>query len=161
MFEILQDPGILRLPQREMARITGVALGQINNVIKGLKEAKFLIPKNDRQFILANARDLFLKWVGYYPEKLKVKIHMGTFRFVNKNAWGKWMNIPFKPGLTYWGGEPAGYLLTKHLYPARLTIYTAETRQELMKELKLIPDPNGYLEVYEKFWQKEEDNTRI
>ena len=38
--------------------------------------------------------------------------------------------------------------------PAELTIYTEETRAELIKNYRLIPDPTGNIKVYKKFWNE-------
>ena len=52
--------------------------------------------------------------------------------------------------------------MTDYLVPAELTIYTTETRTELIKNLKLIPDPFGKLKAYRKFWQfKEEAEYKV
>jgi len=69
--------------------------------------------------------------------------------------------FPIKKEKTWWGGEPAGDLLTNYLRPAELTLYTMETRNELIKNYRLIPDENGNVKAYNKFWQHDEvdDNT--
>ena len=63
-----------------------------------------------------------------------------------------WKKTTLKEGETYWGGEPAGDLLTNFLRPAELTLYTTEKRGDLMKNYRLIPDVQGLLKVYQKFW---------
>jgi hypothetical protein len=40
-------------------------------------------------------------------------------------------------------------------------IYTNETRNELMKNYRLIPDEKGNVIVYKKFWQNEEENDNF
>jgi hypothetical protein len=54
---------------------------------------------------------------------------------------------------TAWGGEPAGDILTDYLHPGELTMYTTETKAELMKNYKLIPDNNGNIKIYQRFWE--------
>ena len=66
--------------------------------------------------------------------------------------------IELSSGKSWWGSEPAGDLLTGYLRPEELTIYTTETRNELIKNYKLIPDEKGNVKVYKKFWQEDEDN---
>ncbi len=36
--------------------------------------------------------------------------------------------------------------------PQYLTLYTLEPRNEIIKNYKLIPDPNGNVLVFENFW---------
>jgi hypothetical protein len=66
-----------------------------------------------------------------------------------------------KSGKTYWGGEPGADLLTNHLHPAILTLYTEETRTELIKNYRLIPDVDGNVIVYQKFWKFDDVNYSI
>ena len=70
-----------------------------------------------------------------------------------------WKKLPIKPGKTWWGGEPAGELFTNYLKPVVLTLYTLETKNEIIKHYRLIPDPNGNVKVYRKFWKYDDENT--
>ena len=161
VFEILLNPDILKLTQREIAETTKVALGQVNNVMTGLKQMEFIIQKSDKVMILHRIEELLGKWVEYFADRLKNTLLMGKFKFVNKEDFNYWNDIEINANLTFWGGEPAGYLLTKYLHPAKLTLYTEENRQDLMKNLKLIPDANGNIEIYKKFWHTEWINTKV
>ncbi|MCF6352223.1 MAG: type IV toxin-antitoxin system AbiEi family antitoxin [Cyclobacteriaceae bacterium] len=153
VFNLLVNPALINLTQRELAIQTHVGLGQINNVLNGLKADGFLIKKNKAQFILRHRTQLFEKWIAAYPQRLKPKLKLGNFRFVHPTDFEKWNTIPLKKGITFWGAEPAGNLLTDYLYPKNLTLYTQETPQELIKNYRMIPDANGKIEVYKKFWQ--------
>ena len=64
-----------------------------------------------------------------------------------------WKDLKLDTTKTVWGGQPAGDLLTNYLHPAEFTIYTDESRNELIKNYKLIPDEKGNLKVYQKFWK--------
>lgn len=57
---------------------------------------------------------------------------------------------------TWWGSEPAGDILTNYLKPGELTPYTLESRNELIKHYRLIPDKEGKVKVYQKFWVDDE-----
>ena len=59
-----------------------------------------------------------------------------------------------------WGGENAGALLTKFLQPEKFIIYTKD-KNELMKSLKLVPDPLGEIEVLDQFWFDKESDENI
>jgi hypothetical protein len=41
--------------------------------------------------------------------------------------------------------------------PLKLDLYTKETKTELMKKWRLIPDPTGKIQLYEKFWNNKTD----
>ena len=99
-----------------------------------------------------------------YTEKLKPTLFVGSFRFLNETDQINWKNIQFKNPDTTWGGEAAGSLLTNYLTPEILTIYTNETRNELIRKYKLMPDENGKIKVYKRFWNNDiqrPNNTNI
>ena len=66
-----------------------------------------------------------------------------------------WKDLELDTTKTVWGGEPAAELLTNYLKPAEFTIYTGESRMELIKNYRLIPDDKGNVEVYEKIWRND------
>lgn len=153
LFYYLLKEDLLNLPYREMAKLTGVALGNINYVLTGLKEEKFLLKLNKHQYKIQNKEELLQKWITAYEKKLKPTLQVGTFRFLKTDDFLGWQNLPLNKDKTAWGGEPAGDLLTNYLKPAELTLYTTETRNELIKNYRLLPDPGGEVKVYQKFWQ--------
>ena len=158
LFHFLLQEHDINLPYREIANITGVGLGNINYVINGLKEMNFLVKLNKDEYKLVNKKELLDKWITTYPEKLKPTLQIGTFRFVKQDDFNDWKNLPIHNGKTYWGGEPAGDLLTNYLRPAELTLYTIETRNELIKNYRMIPDENGNIKVFKKFWHLKNEN---
>jgi hypothetical protein len=89
---------------------------------------------------------------------LKPTLGVGSFRFLKQEDFHNWKNLPLKSGKTWWGGEPAADLYTNYLKPEILTLYTLESRSELVKHYRLIPDPNGHVQVYQRFWKKDEVN---
>ena len=146
---------------REIADKTEASLGNIKNVMDGLKEAKFLLPKDETNWVLTNKRALLSRWSSFYNEKLQPKLSLGTYRFVSKEAFDHWQELSLQPGKTYWGEEPAADLLTNHLRPDTLTLYTSEEKAELMKNYRMVPDENGAIKIYQKFWYQESQNTNI
>jgi hypothetical protein len=159
VFLFLINEEYLNMPYRRIAKVTETALGNIKNVINGLKEQKYLIKLNEDQNKLTDKEALLDKWVNAYGERLKPTLGIGTFRFLKEEDFYQWKKIPLNPTKTCWGGEPAGDLLTDYLNPEILTLYTTETRNELIKNYKLIPNENGNIKIYEKFWQDDEGNT--
>ncbi len=152
IFMLLQDETILNQPYREIARQAGIALGNINYILNGLKQDGFLIAIENQKNMLVNKTQLLDKWIEGYNEKLKPGLKVGTFRLKNMTDKNEWQKIKFKPGKTFWGGEAGGAKLTGYLKPQELIIYTTETRNELIKNYGLIPDPNGNIKVFRKFW---------
>ncbi len=160
VFDFLYNEALINAPYREIAQQTGVALGNVNYILNGLKEKGFLLKIDKDRYELTNKKELLNTWIIKYAEKLKPELEIGTFRFLRDNDFVNWKKLPLKKGKTWWGGEPAGNILTNYLKPAELTLYTLETRNELIKHYKLIPDPTGNIKVFKKFWKDDDaENT--
>jgi hypothetical protein len=154
---LLQEQDI-NLPYRDIAAITEVGLGNINYIMTGLHEMGFLLKVEGKQYKLINKRQLLEKWMTAYAERLQPALKIGTFRFLKQDDFLNWKNLQINEHNTWWGGEPAGDILTNYLRPEILTIYTTETRNEIIKNYRLIPDENGHLKVYKKCWSTDEAN---
>jgi hypothetical protein len=158
VFLFLNDPNYINKPYRVIAKAAKTALGNVNNVFNGLIELGFLVRKNKDEFMLHNKKALLNKWVAAYEEKLKPTLHVGNFRFTNIHTDKNWKTFNLHEGETIWGGEPGGDILTNHLRPEILTIYTTEPNKILMTRFKIIPDNLGEVKVYKKFWNNLELN---
>ena len=152
VFLFLTNPGFINQTYRVIAEATNTALGNVNNVVNGLQEQGFLVRVNKNEFVLNNKKALIEKWVTAYEEKLKPGLFVGNFRFMHMNADRNWKDMDFDIDRTVWGGEPGGDIITNHLRPEVLTLYTNETRKELLDHFRIVPDVHGPVKVYEKFW---------
>ena len=153
VYLFLIDENMVNQPQRTIADEAGIALGNINLIFNGLKEHGFLIDKGKNLFQIINKEQLMERWMEVFEEKLKPTLHIGNFRFTKSNNENAWKELILKPNETYWGGEPAGEIITNHLVPEILTIYTDETRNNLIKNYHLVPETTGNIKVYKKFWE--------
>lgn len=154
LFHLLQHKDDIKLTQRELAEITNVALGNIPQVIDGLKETGFLIPLNQKTYVWENRADLLERWITEYAAVLRPKLKME--RYVYRDDWRE---IPFNTTKTVWGGEPAAELLTNHLRPETFLLYTLENRKELIQNYRLQPDAYGDIMAMELFWKHDGRNT--
>jgi hypothetical protein len=156
LFAILLQPELLNEPYRKIAEITGVALGNIGSFIVELKKEGFLkdgLGKKDPMLFIENKEVLRNKWIGLFNAVLKPKLKQGRFRFTDKQMMFEWKLLPDTD--FFWGGEPAGALLTGHLHPEIFTLYTHQPKMKIMQQLKLVPDPAGNVEILDTFWHKE------
>ena len=154
LFGVLINPELLNTTYRQIAKETKVALGNIGPFIEELKQEGFLKEglKNNQQYLfIENREQLQQKWIELFNAVLKPKLKQGKFRFMDDNILNNWKDIPNNH--FYWGAEPAGALLTDFLRPEIFTIYTKENKTGIMKELRLIPDRNGNVEMMDVFWQ--------
>lgn len=161
IFHFLLDDNLVNLTYREIAGKTGVGFGNINVIVNDLKQQGFLIQKNQEEYKLVNKKELLEKWMIGYQDKLKPALLIGTFRFVKEDEYNNWPKLAFKEDKTWWGGEPAADILTNYLRPEEFTIYTEEKRMDLIKNYKLIPDENGKIKVFQKFWQNEDAGNKV
>jgi hypothetical protein len=156
VFYLLLHKDAINLPYRVLAQATDVALGNINNVIGGLKEAGFILPLDERKMQLQNKKELLERWMVGYHETLKPTLLIGNFRFWTDEHF--YTREPLTKNLegTVWGGEPGGEVLTDYLTPEILTVYTEKPRATIMQKWTLIPDEKGNIKIYQKFWKDEE-----
>ena len=161
VFEFLRNETWINQTYQTIAEHTGTTVGNIHHIITGLLKDGFLLPVTKKEYMLQNKKALLDKWITTYDEKLKPSLRIGTFRFIKADDFINWEKINLEEGKTFWGGEPAGDLLTHYLYPEELTIYTDETIHQLMKSYRLMPDEKGNVKVYQKFWRKNEEKKIV
>ena len=151
IFALLLEENIVNQPYRTIAKAANISVGSVGDILKDLKAAKFLFQKDKNTLVWNNKKNLLTKWVTAYNEKLKPKLLRGKFRFAAGK--GDWQQLDLPPK-TFWGGEPGGAILTKFLRPGKWTIYTNAERKALIKDLKIVPDPAGEIEIIEPFWNE-------
>ena len=161
VFHFLIDNELVNHAYREIAEKTDVALGNVKYVMDGLRENGYLVKLDKKRFKLINKKVLLEKWIDGYAIRLKPTLIIDRYRFLNENDFQNWKNIKLRTGATVWGGEPGGDILTNYLKPEVLTMYTGETRKELMINYRLIPDQEGNVVAYKKFWKKEDNNLNV
>lgn len=160
LFHFMLEPALLNLTYREIAQRTEIVFGNINVIMNDLKQQGFLLQLDRSRYQLKNKKELLERWMVAYEEKLKPALKLGNFRFLKDEDYIKWKNLQLAP-ITMWGAEPAADLLTNYLKPGELTLYTLETKQELIRNYRLIPDEKGPVKAYQKFWYDDKENQNI
>jgi hypothetical protein len=154
VFHLLNEPGSINKSYQKLANITGVSAGSITKIIKDLKRNGFVYTLNNKR-ILRNKSELLDQWFVAYGRKLRPKILIGRYRRIaaseNKDL----------PNGCYWGGEIAAEKLNLNLRSQEQTIYTNLEPLQAVKELRLIPDENGSLELLSTFWNMDIKNEQL
>ena len=75
---------------REIAKNSGIAIGNVKFILDGLIEEGFVLRKDEKEFKLTNKKDLLQKWITGYNEKLKPTLLPGNFRFMKADDFNKW-----------------------------------------------------------------------
>jgi hypothetical protein len=161
VYQFLINEQWINYTYRQIAEQTNTGIGNVNNIFTGLKQEGYLLQINKQQYKIENKKKLLETWVMEYEKRLKPILTIGTFRFLKEDDFYNWKNLQLQKGKTCWGGEPAGDIFTNYLRPEELTIYTTETRGDLMKNYRLVPDINGNILILKKFWEYDEINDNV
>ena len=154
-FALLCQPGMVQASYREIMESAGVSLGAISSAFDDLKRRGLVLDaEGARGRKLLEPKRLFDEWVINYPFVLHPKLHPRLFNAPDPDWWRS-----VHPGTleAVWGGEVAAERLTRHLKPATQTLYVAPAAmnnclKQLISTHRLRPDPNGQIEILEKFW---------
>lgn len=154
MFHFLLKESLINEPYRTIAEATGASLHIISKTISSLKTLGFIVDLDDKNQKLVRKKELLNRWIYQYGDKLRPSLFMGSFSFLDPEK--DWKKHALDTA-TQWGGEPAGDLLTGYLKLEIFLLYTEQTRSDLMKQLRLEPDDDGKIEIYQRFWTGEEN----
>jgi hypothetical protein len=148
VFHLLNEKQLVNKTQREIADTVGVGLGNIPQVINGLKATGYLIQNRKQEYVWENRKELLDRWINEYATELRPKLFKGKYTFKKE-----WQNIQLNTQHTVWGGEPAADKLTNYLRPEQFILYTDEKQNDLIRNYHIVPQTNGELEVLEIFWK--------
>ncbi|MFV0220360.1 type IV toxin-antitoxin system AbiEi family antitoxin [Empedobacter falsenii] len=158
IYVLLTNPEASKCSLRELAAKAGIALGSVSNIMKELEEENFII-KTSKERKLKNRDELLQKWVAAYNEVLKPKLFRKAYQIKNAN------DLVMNNSIASYqiSGELAATEITNYLKPKDYEIYYSDDLIDFAKQFKLIPDTNGNLKIYNKFWVDETDtnNNRI
>lgn len=160
IYQFLTDPTNLEKTYRELAKLTGIALGSVSSIVNELEELNFIL-KSKNGIRLKNKLKLLERWVIAYNEVLKPKLFQKKLKFATHQDITQWQKLITANDEILWGGEPAANILTGHLNPAEFTIYTFNYWTEIAKVNKLIPDNEGNIEIISAFWPIQTFDNRL
>lgn len=148
VFGLLAGDELINAPYRELGKAVGVATGTVGEVFTGLAEAGLLLKRQEKRLVLQRER-LLEGWIANYPYKLRP--HLQPRRYRGRHPqW--WEQVTLDPLHAQWGGEVAADRLTEMLQPGGVTLYTSLPQEKLAAQLRLRPDPDGEVEILERFW---------
>lgn len=147
---LLLDKKNVGRPYREIMDATEVAIGTVKNIIDGLIYQQFVRVENNKRFLI-NTDRLLMLWATNYGQNLKPKLIQTRFTFRNEENRRNWEKLVLPAGMV-WGGETAAALTDEFITPGEFTIYTDAPAATLMKTGAVIPDADGEIAVYQKFW---------
>lgn len=154
-FSLLTIPDAVNLTYRELAELADVSLGAVSYTIEGLRDLGYIAETRGGRRILLRRDRLIETWLAQFSKTLWADLLVGKFRFYDRKKFSSWRKLDLNKTSSVWGGEPAAAILSDYLLPEKLTIFTKSPQHELVEELRLVPDPDGNIEIREKFWDSE------
>lgn len=154
IFALLSKPELISATFQEIAVLSSVAVGTAHNVLGDLERRGYLIAGSKHSRKLLEPHRLLDEWVTNFPTTLRTKLN--SSRFSSPDPY--WWEHTDIAGLhAAWGSEVAAAKMFKHLKPSTQTLYVdpMEMRRVitiLAKHTRLRPDPDGPIEILEKFW---------
>jgi hypothetical protein len=154
IFALLSKPELISATFQEIAALSGVALGSAYNVLDDLERRGYLIAGSKHSRKLLEPHRLLDEWVTNFPTTLRTKLNSRRFSSSDPYWWEHANIAEFHAA---WGSEVAAAKMFKHLKPSTQTLYVdpLEMRSAiniLAKHIRLRPDPDGSIEILEKFW---------
>lgn len=153
----LQDTNNINLSFREIQDKVHVSLATINKTTNTLKASSFLLTTEKGRRI-AMRDEVVEWWQQQYNEFLKPKLLVKRMAFRNPEARKKWKEIALPQGM-YWGGDCGANIIDGYLIPGEFEIYSEVVSTQLFKTGSVIPDTNGEIKIYKKFWAGEAENN--
>lgn len=148
IFALLCNPGLEEKTYRQLATEAGISLGTVNWIISDLKSLGYLVDNKQGRRI-QNRKELLKRWVAAYPEQLRPKLLIGRFHKEGAQDWWKKAELPPE---AFWGGEIGAALITRHLRPEAVTIYSETNLARLQAQQALRRDTIGETELLRRFW---------
>lgn len=157
IFYLLLDKQNVGRPYREIMDATGVAIGTVKNVIDGMIYQQFVRVEKNKRF-LTNTDRLLMLWATNYGQNLKPRLFQTRFAFRDEGKRRNWKQLELPNGML-WGGEPASALTDGFITPGEFTVYANVPAATLMKTGAVVPDTDGEIAVYRKFWTGKDANN--
>ena len=154
IYQFLVTPHLLNRPYRDIGDRANVAIDTVTRVMGELLREKYIIQKEKKLYKFIDKTRLFEEWVTAFNRNLRPKLKQAKYRLIDKGFNWKRLTLPAN---TQWGGAVAAEIVTDYLIADKGIIYTALPFQEVMQHLKIRPDDNGEITIFEKFWETYRD----
>ncbi len=159
IFALLSKPGSENRPYRELTELSNLSLGSTSEIMSNLTRDNYLIDRKEGRLLLRKDK-LVERWTQGYQERLRPKLRKITFQSNNDDWWRTF--VPNQAAFQ-WGGEVAADRMTGYLMPHRFIAYTGQLHQTMryFVENGFRREPNGDIEVVEKFWNFDDEEELV
>ena len=152
VFALLSFDDLNGVMQRQLSDASKVSLGSVNRCLKMLEGSGYIDIINNN-FRITSKEDLTTRWVQDYAALMLPD--MKATKYSTKDA--ALLKAARRGDLTlceaWWGGEVAATILGGSILASQFLIYHQPGKPgTLIRDLKLIPDPDGEFELRDRFW---------
>lgn len=150
---LLSQPNLNHQSQRQIAREIGLPHSTVSHGLNMLaKEGSLEIEK--RGLIKLQVPRLIDHWLEFYSSSISQLTQAERFRATTKDYLHADWPAALTKGAVYWSGDMAAQRLNLGLRPEHFLFYYAgSVRQEVIRMLRLVPDPMGPIEIRKQFWK--------
>ncbi|MBK7868095.1 MAG: hypothetical protein IPJ75_14585 [Ignavibacteriales bacterium] len=152
LIAFFSNPEILNKNYREIAQLTGCSLGYVSKFIKKLRATGFVVKSESGQLNMVNKHELLQRLKFEYRTSLKDKYFVGRYE-MNKNVHPQ--NSNSENYSIYFTSGKAVEMKFGNLREKITELYLDGELKDFIKFNRLIPDKNGNLIVYQKYWNFE------
>lgn len=156
IYRFLSDKSFISKAYRTISSETGMSLGSIKNTIEELTNRQFVM-HTDKNRKLINEDKLLELWVQAYNQTIRPKLMLRRMSFRTDEMRNNWQEMNLPEGMS-WGGDCGANLTDAYLIPGSFEIYTSKPSAMLMTTGMVVPDENGDIVLYQKFWNDDADS---
>lgn len=135
---------------RELAAMSGASTGTVKHVEDVLQANDYIFTSGKNKFIKDKGR-LLDDWVALYNKQQRAGLQIGRASWIKPNK--EWQAFELPDGMM-WGGDAGAYLMNGYMTPADFCIYSAFPVWEIVKTGSMIPNKDGDVIFYQKFWKE-------
>jgi hypothetical protein len=153
VWQFLLNPELLQASYRTIGAQAGVTIDTVSKVIKALLAEQYILRADAKKYNWNRLPNLKTEWLTQFNRVLRPKLQQKRFRWLDQPSLEK---IDLPEG-ALWSGATAANERGSQLIVDQWLIYSPSPFTPLMKNLRLVPDPQGPVKVYERFWEGEND----
>ena len=155
IYRFLSDKSFIGKAYRTISSETGMSLGSIKNTIEELTNRQFVM-HTDKGRKIINEDKLLELWVQAYNQTIRPKLMLRRMSFRTDEMRSNWQEMNLPEGML-WGGDCGANLTDGYLIPGSFDIYTSKPSAMLMTTGMVMPNENGEITLYQKFWNDDND----
>ncbi|HUO10420.1 MAG TPA: type IV toxin-antitoxin system AbiEi family antitoxin [Phycisphaerae bacterium] len=147
---LLTAPARVTRTYRELAHDAGISLGSASQLMAELRHEGYIRPGKKE---LANSGEMLEQWMQGYHARLRPQLFKKTYRTTEGRGPEDLIAMLTRLEDVWIGGELAAGITTRGLRPARAALHipAGSSPERLMRELRLIPDAGGNVDIMRRF----------